>query len=582
MSLSSLLKYGKFVIGSLLAGSCLINTVQAQPGGGASTVPTRSSVVAGIAGETTPITRKKYVGNIEAIEEVDSIARVSGTLTVAPGFEEGSHVTKGQLLFEIDPIPYQAKVDAAQATIKQLEAKIDYAEKNFKRVNDLYARNAGSKNDMESAESDLLSLRAELLAAQAQLVLAKEDLGYTQIKSAIDGRAGRRAYSTGNYVTATSSPLVKVVQTDPIYVRFTMSERDYLSMYKNFNELKTKSTLQLKLPNDETYPIEGEISFIDNTVKSTTDTIKVWAKFSNPDEILNPGGVVTVNLSKHEEERTATIKPSAVMFDGEKNYVYVLVNSIEDGELYQEIKSDARFALTIEIMESALNAILGDSEKIDEFLVKYKENMVVAQFEPAISEALASSNQEKAQEELVKLASSLGKVKVFNGIEISSNPQDAIVELSSSGLDAWIKSYLDAFKAERYVYTDPQTHEKQDDFSNNKVNEKYMMVLRRDVTLGPSGDNIETLTSGVKPNEIVMIDGVHKARPFDLVIPVYKDKQTEIKNVVTKQVKASSTANSSRSPKVKGSTGTKTQEAKRISSTKKVVVTLSVAGDAAV
>ena len=122
---------------------------------------------------------------------------------IAPGFEEGMHVTKGQLLFEIDPIPYQAKVDSAQAAIKQLEAQIDYAQKNFNRLNDLYARQAGSKNDMENAESNLLSLQAQLLSAKAQLVLAQEDLGYTQIKAQIDGRAGR---PRGEGVCARRSP----------------------------------------------------------------------------------------------------------------------------------------------------------------------------------------------------------------------------------------------------------------------------------------------------------------------------------------------------------------------------------------
>ena len=193
MSLNLSFKIETLTLSVLLVCICLINSAYAQFGGGPS-VPTRSTVVAGVAGEAVPVTQKKYVGNVEAIEEVDSIARVDGTLTVAPGFEEGMHVTKGQLLFEIDPIPYQAKVDSAQAAIKQLEAQIDYAQKNYNRLNDLYARQAGSKNDMENAESNLLSLQAQLLSAKAQLVLAQEDLGYTQIKAQIDGRAGRRAY----------------------------------------------------------------------------------------------------------------------------------------------------------------------------------------------------------------------------------------------------------------------------------------------------------------------------------------------------------------------------------------------------
>jgi multidrug efflux pump subunit AcrA (membrane-fusion protein) len=132
----SLFKKGT-VAAALIGSICLIDSIQAQMPGRGPAAPVRPTVVAGIAGESNPVTRKKYVGNVEAIEEVDSVARVSGVLTVAPGFEEGSNVTKGQLLFTIDPVPYQARVEVAKATIQQLEAQIDYAEKNYNRLNEL-------------------------------------------------------------------------------------------------------------------------------------------------------------------------------------------------------------------------------------------------------------------------------------------------------------------------------------------------------------------------------------------------------------------------------------------------------------
>lgn len=558
----SLLKKGTLLC-ALVASSCLVNSAQAQPGARPA-APTRSTVVAGEAGEATPITRKKYVGNVEAIEEVDSIARVAGVLTVAPGFDEGMHVKKGQLLFTIDPTPYQAKVDAAQAAIQQLQAKIDYAEKNFKRVNDLYSRQAGSKNDMESAESELLSLQAQLLSAKAQLVLAQEDLGYTQIKSEIDGRAGRRAYSSGNYVSLSSDPLVKVVQTDPIYVRFTMSERDYLSMFENFNDLKSHSKLQLTLPNDTTYPLEGEISFIDNTVKSTTDTIKVWATFKNPNETLNPGGVVTVNLAKYAEDKTATVEPSAIMFDGKSNYVYILVDSLKDEELYQEIKADSRFAKNLALMEDAVAAVLAGKDAIAQFLDNNKENMIVAQSAEKLSEALDSSEEEAAKA-MLQLGAGFGQMKTFDGKPIEGNLDGVLDIVKNEGTDRWTNEFLNNFKAQRYVYDDPKTNEKQNDFADNKVNEKYMMVLRRDVKLGPAGDNVETVLEGVQPKDVVMMDGVHKARPFDLVVPIYRDKGQAKVEPANEKARESNANSEARSIKLN-----KKQEARRVDSKKKL------------
>ncbi|MBP5621262.1 MAG: efflux RND transporter periplasmic adaptor subunit [Thermoguttaceae bacterium] len=552
------------VIAALIASFCLIDSAKAQiPGGPAA--PVRSTVVAGIAGEATPITKKKYVGNVEAIEEVDSVARVSGVLTVAPGFEEGKHVSKGQLLFTIDPVPYQAKVDAAKATIQQLKAQIDYAEKNFKRAEDLLQRNAASKNDMESAESTLLSLQAQLLGAEAQLVLAEEDLGYTQIKSEIDGRAGRRSYSTGNYVSLQSSPLVKVVQTDPIYVRFTMSERDYLSMFKNFDDLKNNSKLSLTLPNDSTYPLEGEISFVDNTVKSTTDTIKVWATFKNPNETLNPGGVVTVNLAKYAETKTASIEPSAGMFDGKTNYVYILVDSIDDEQLYQEIKNDSRFAKSVEAMEAAINAVVSGNDAAAQFLEDFGKNPVVERTAEELSRAIDEGDADAA---LVQTAANLGQMK-------NLDVKEALGIVKEEGAEAWTKMFLDAFKKERYVYQDPRTNEERNDFADNKVSEKYLMTLRRDITLGPSGDQIETILSGVEPNEIVVLDGVHKARPFDLVIPVYRDKQND-----EAKTQAKKAAPVDKEPTVQKTTKSGNQEAKRVDSKKKVASQTTLAGEA--
>ena len=169
---------------------------------------------------------------------------------------------------------------------------------------------------------------AELLGAEAKLILAQDDLAYTRIESMLTGRVGRVNYTEGNYITQQSGPLCKVVQIDPIYVRFSMSEHDFAAYYGNLEELKKRAHISLQLANGDFYDGKGEISFIDNEIKTKTDSIYVWATYSNPDGVLNPGGLCTVHISSIEGEEYPSVKVSAVMFDADGHFVYV----IEDGQ----------------------------------------------------------------------------------------------------------------------------------------------------------------------------------------------------------------------------------------------------------
>lgn len=358
----SILSKGTIVCAALLS---VCNLCQAQPGKqGPAKKP---AVVAAVATETIPTTLKKYVGTVDPIEKVDEIARVSGDLVVAKGFEEGSVVKKGQLLFQIDPIRYEANVKSAEATIAQTQAHIAYSKSNYERLQALYDKNAGSKDDAESALSDLRAYEAQLAQAQAQLILAKHDLHYTKVVASIDGRVGRVSHTTGNYVTPQSGALVTIVQTNPIYVCFSMSSRDFVSLYNgDVENLKKTASIQLKLADDSVYDEPGEISFINNEVKTTTDTIKVWATFQNEGGRLNAGGVVAVNVAKRAENSTAAIAPSAVMFDGKSHFVYVLVDSVSDDDLFNGILEDSRFGEMKKAFES------GEKSR-DQILAEFKE-----------------------------------------------------------------------------------------------------------------------------------------------------------------------------------------------------------------
>lgn len=273
--------------------------------------------------EKKPILTKKYVAVFEPIEKVVSLARVSGDI-VNISFKEGEIVEKGQLLFAIDDVRYQAILKQSEANISKLKAKIEYAQNNYQRNLELFASKAVSKDEVENLTSVLAGCNAELLAEEATQLLTLDDLKHTKIHSMIDGRIGRTSYTVGNYITPASGPLVTVVQIDPIYVRFSMSEKDFLSLYGNVEKLKAEGKLKLRLTNDEFFDEAGEITFVDNEIKTNTDTLHIWATFKNSKYQLNPGGIATLYLSKVENRMKPAVRLSAIMFDRAGHFVYLL------------------------------------------------------------------------------------------------------------------------------------------------------------------------------------------------------------------------------------------------------------------
>ncbi|MBP3557090.1 MAG: efflux RND transporter periplasmic adaptor subunit [Thermoguttaceae bacterium] len=506
--------------GTLLLGACVV--AQAQPGMGPAS---KATVVAEQAGEVYPETTKKYVASVDPIERADLVARVAGTLlarqraagqkpvedgvaglfsgselvanalqktlqdmnaaglledlpgvkaamedslarlqasNAAPNetFVEGGLVKAGQKLFSVDKTRYQANVGVAIATVQELVERIKYAKTNFERVSSLYAKNAGSLDDKQKAETELRSVQAQLGLAVSQLKLSVDDLYHSDVYSPIDGRVGRVERTTGNYVKANDA-LATVVQTNPIYVRFSLSERDFLTMFGgDFGKMKKEAKIALKLSDGSYYKKQGTdevcygvVAMRDNVVKTTTDTVKIWATFENPasangDEPLVPGGVVTVELTRKENEIVPSVKPSAVMFDGESYFVYVLTDEISNDELYEEIKRDARFKAQVEEVE---NGAKTRDEFFAEFFKRYETK------DPKTGEVVSVDFKDG---------------QVVDGADKAGNALD------------------------------------------------YKMILRRTVVPGPTQGNVQAIYSGVEPGDLVVMDGTHKAKPFEIVRPV--------------------------------------------------------------
>lgn len=266
---------------------------------------------------------KRYVGMVRARMSINLPARVSGIL-LEQKFKEGEPVKKGQLMFVIEDTTYLAKEKAAEATVKQCQAELDFAQDDYNRQSGLYAKKAVAQTVFLEAKRRFHSAQAALAQAEANLMDAKNTLSYTKIYAPIDGIASKAPYCPGNYVTPSSEPLADVVAFDPIYVRFAISERDFSQLFGSVKNLKEEGIVRVQMLNGKTYKHKGGISLVNNKFDSDTGTIMVWALFENPKHELVPGTYTTVFLSKKLRKTLTAVKLSAVMTDGKNNYVYIV------------------------------------------------------------------------------------------------------------------------------------------------------------------------------------------------------------------------------------------------------------------
>jgi membrane fusion protein, multidrug efflux system len=191
------------------------------------------------------------------------------------------------------------------------------------------------QSTLDQRAADDAAAQAEILQAQALLDQAQINLGYTEIRSPIDGRIGLAVYTVGNLVSPSSGTLATIVSQDPIYVIFQASERDVLDYSRKIAELPDKSphaTVHIRLPNGSMYPHPGVTEFLDVQVDPTTDTVAVRARLPNPDGILIPGGIVGVTVERGAPRSALTVPQSAVQLDQAGRYV-LLVDAAKKVEL---------------------------------------------------------------------------------------------------------------------------------------------------------------------------------------------------------------------------------------------------------
>jgi multidrug efflux system membrane fusion protein len=265
---------------------------------------------------------QEFSGRLEAIERVDIRPRVSGFIT-AVKFTPGTQVKKGEVLFVIDPRPYQAEADRAEAAAHSARAKADLARLERDRAERLLADKAIPQREYDERASSQKELDASARAAQAQSEAAKLNLAYTRVTSPIDGRVSKAEITLGNLVDG-SAVLTSVVSLERIYASFDGDEATYLRVGTQ-NHKGRPVAVNVGLANEDGFPHEGKLEFVDNQLDTRTGSIRMRATFENSDHALVPGLFARVQLGGGNASANAIlIDDRAVGTDQNRKFVFVV------------------------------------------------------------------------------------------------------------------------------------------------------------------------------------------------------------------------------------------------------------------
>jgi multidrug efflux system membrane fusion protein len=274
----------------------------------------------------------EFTGRIEAVDSVEIRPRVNGYLESVE-FVEGREVRKGDVLFVIDEREYRAAAQRAEADVGRALARTELADKSLVRAQTMLNAKAISKEEFETREAEQKQALADLRAMQAAAAQARLNLGFTRVTAPINGRVGKALVTPGNLVTSgapSATLLTTVVSVDPVYVAFEGDEQTYLRYQQLARDGERPSSrdvanpVRVGLANEQGYPHEGRMNFVDNAVDPSTGTIRARAVLDNKDRVFTPGLFARVQLLGSGSFPATLVNDHALVTDQDRKFLWVL------------------------------------------------------------------------------------------------------------------------------------------------------------------------------------------------------------------------------------------------------------------
>jgi len=311
--------------------------------------------------QQTIVPYTEQTGNTAAINTVDLVARVEGFLTEIH-YQDGQFVKKDSLIFQIDPTTYAAQVKQAEAAVAAAKAELVQAEAEFKRQSTLLAQNVSAQNTYDIAKAKRDADAANVENTQASLAIAQANLGYTHVTAPFDGVVTRHLVSIGELVgNGVATKLATIVQLDPIYVYFNLSEQDVLNIRSNLHDRRisleelNKIPIEIGLMDEEGFPHQGHLDYVAPDVDPTTGTIQVRGVFENANRGLLPGYFVRVRVPIGLGPKSMLIVPDRVVAEDQSGR-YVLVVNKDNVVEQRRVKIGALLVGNLRVIESGLSA----------------------------------------------------------------------------------------------------------------------------------------------------------------------------------------------------------------------------------
>jgi multidrug efflux system membrane fusion protein len=302
----------------------------------ARTTQTKNVLVTRVQTMDVPVQLHEF-GRLTSPETVNIQPQVSGRVTEVH-FVEGQEVKNGDLLFVIDPRPFQADLEQVQGQLRSDQAQLGLNQRNLQRDEQIGQQRFVSAQQIDADRSQVENFQGAVAKDQATIDRAKLNLEYCYVRSPLDGRTGRRLVDAGNYVSSGGSVLVNIQRLDPVYVDFTISENDLTRLRENM--AANRLTVDVTTPSKPEVAKQGSLSFLDNSVSTQAGTVLLRATIPNPDRYLWPGQYVNVALTLQVLKDALVVPNQTVQIGGKGEYLFAVKpdNTVEQRQVKQGVR----------------------------------------------------------------------------------------------------------------------------------------------------------------------------------------------------------------------------------------------------